>query len=295
MELEFFDVPRPFLAAAGDALASDPVLGTVVATVSERMARDLDEGIGLEAAHPLWWVVVRDGSEVVGCAMRTAPFQPHPAFLVPMPEEAALMLARAIHERGEELLGVNGALPAARMCADELARRTGRRVRVAQHTRLHEATAIEQPTLPPGSLRLARPEEVELCLTWFEWFGRDADAQAGRAPGSMPEPTEDVESMSRRIADGRIWLWVDQDDRPVHLTAASEPAFGVARIGPVYTPPEHRGLGYASAAVAQVSRSTLDSGARVCLFTDQANPVSNRIYERIGYEPVVDMANLALV
>ncbi|PVG81341.1 GNAT family N-acetyltransferase [Nocardioides gansuensis] len=295
MELEFFDVPRPFLAAAGDLLAADPVLGTVVATVSERLARELDEGIGLEAAHPRWWVVARDGSEVVGCGMRTAPFQPHPAFLLPMPDEAALLLARAVHERGEELRGVNGALPASRVCADELARLTGGRVEVAQHTRLHEATSIEHPPLRPGSLRLARPEEVELCLTWFEAFGRDADEQAGREPGSMHELTDDVESMGRRIAGGRIWLWVDEDDRPVHLTGANDPAFGVARIGPVYTPPEHRGLGYASAAVAQVSQRLLDAGARVCLFTDQANPVSNKVYERIGYEPVVDMANLTVV
>ena len=68
--------------------------------------------------------------------------------------------------------------------------------------------------------------------------------------------------------------------------------FGVARIGPVYTPREHRGRGYASAAVAEVSRRLLDEGVRVCLFTDQANPTSNRIYQALGYRPVVDMANL---
>ncbi|MDX6374309.1 MAG: hypothetical protein QOD98_3297, partial [Nocardioidaceae bacterium] len=37
-----------------------------------------------------------------------------------------------------------------------------------------------------------------------------------------------------------------------------------------------------------------DSGTRVCLFTDQANPTSNKIYAAIGYEPVVDMANLVI-
>jgi predicted GNAT family acetyltransferase len=60
----------------------------------------------------------------------------------------------------------------------------------------------------------------------------------------------------------------------------------------VYTPKEHRGRGYASAAVAAVSRMLRDQGARVTLFTDQANPVSNAIYQRLGYRPVVDQANL---
>ena len=51
-------------------------------------------------------------------------------------------------------------------------------------------------------------------------------------------------------------------------------------------------MAYASAAVAQVSRLLRDSGERACLFTDQANPTSNKIYEAIGYRRVVDMANL---
>jgi predicted GNAT family acetyltransferase len=81
----------------------------------------------------------------------------------------------------------------------------------------------------------------------------------------------------------------------VHLTGANPPAFGVARIGPVYTPPEHRRRGYAGAAVAQVSQLLRDAGARVCLYTDQANPTSNGIYQAIGYRPVVDQVNLRIV
>ena len=72
------------------------------------------------------------------------------------------------------------------------------------------------------------------------------------------------------------------------------PSYGVSRLGPVYTPPEHRGRGYASSAVAEVSRLILADGARACLFTDQANPTSNRIYQQLGYRAVVDMAQLVL-
>ena len=76
------------------------------------------------------------------------------------------------------------------------------------------------------------------------------------------------------------------------MTAASQPSYSVSRIGPVYTPKEHRGRGIASAAVAEVSQLLLDTGERACLFTDQANPTSNKIYKAIGYRRVVDMANL---
>lgn len=69
---------------------------------------------------------------------------------------------------------------------------------------------------------------------------------------------------------------------------------GVSRIGPVYTPRERRGRGYASAAVAQVSRMLCNQGVRIYLFTDQANPTSNGIYQALGFRPTVDMANLLI-
>ena len=58
----------------------------------------------------------------------------------------------------------------------------------------------------------------------------------------------------------------------------------------MYTPPEARGRGYASALVAELTAALLASGRSFCcLFTDLANPTSNRIYERIGYRPVTDV------
>ncbi|MCY7374290.1 MAG: hypothetical protein LH461_11440, partial [Spirochaetaceae bacterium] len=94
---------------------------------------------------------------------------------------------------------------------------------------------------------------------------------------------------------GQLWFWVDEAGERVHLTGANPPSFGVARLGPVYTPPAQRGRGWASNAVAEVSRRIQAEGARICLFTDQANPTSNAIYAALGYRPVVDMANLVIV
>ena len=58
----------------------------------------------------------------------------------------------------------------------------------------------------------------------------------------------------------------------------------------MYTPPEQRGHGYASAATAALSQLLLERGRRFCfLFTDLANPTSNHIYQTIGYQPVCDV------
>ena len=159
------------------------------------------------------------------------------------------------------------------------------------HTRLFELGELSVPPSPPGALRPVTEDEAGLALDWFRAFHRDADEQAGRRPGDgHGETAFGIDDMLVRIRGERVWFW--DDGGPVHLTGANAPAFGVARVGPVYTPNERRGRGYAAAAVAEVSRRIVAGGARACLFTDQANPISNRLYETLGYRPVVDMANL---
>ncbi|WP_260428351.1 GNAT family N-acetyltransferase [Micromonospora globispora] len=224
-----------------------------------------------------------------------APFAPYPPFLLPMPDEAAMALASALHERGEDVPAVNGALPAVETCAAELARLGGGQVEVAQHTRLHELGELVWPAPVPGGLQVATEDDVGLVTEWFGAFMGDADEQAGRQRGASAHEVPDRADVVRRLQTGRVWFWVDEAGERVHLTAANPPSFGVVRVGPVYTPPAQRGRGWASNAVAEVSRRIQAEGARVCLFTDQANPTSNKIYAALGYRPVVDMANLVIV
>ncbi|MBI2244122.1 MAG: GNAT family N-acetyltransferase [Nocardioides sp.] len=291
--LEILDDAAGFLDAAGDHLAAEPVLSTVIATVTARIAAADARGVP-HGEHPRWWAVVRDETgAVTGVAMRTAPFAPYPVYVLPMPDEAAVQLARLVRDRGEALAGVNGALPAARLVAEEAARLAGGEVRVHEHLRLFRLGELVVPPSPPGRLRLATSDDLDLALEWFRAFGVAAAEQAGRSePHAMPDLTTD--DMLERIDQGVVWLWEDERGEAVHLTAANPPANGVTRVGPVYTPSLHRGRGYAGAAVAEVSRQYVEQGVRCCLFTDQANPTSNRIYQALGYEAVVDMANLVI-
>lgn len=292
--MEFLTDAAEFLAVAGDHLAAEPVVSTVVTTVAHRIIAQAADGIAPRADD--WWLVVRDGSgSIVGAGMRTAPFPPRPPFLLPMPDEAAVALARALHERGEEVLGVNGALPASEVFAAEVARLVGGRVEVTVHTRLFELGELIPPAPAPGRLVAATEDQVDLAIQWFAEFADDADRQAGRPPGSTGHELPDRAAMLHRIRNQELWFWVDPTGQPVHLTAASQPAFGVSRIGPVYTPAAQRGRGFASNAVAEVSRRLQAQGVRVCLYTDQANPVSNKVYIALGYRPVVDQANLVIV
>lgn len=300
MELEFFDAPQPFLDVAAPLLAADPVLGSVIASVTERTAREVAAGENswtqVGAPFERWWVVVRDASgEVVSAAMRNAPFAPHPTFSVPMDDEAATALAGALHRRGELLGGANGAVPGAHTLAAETARLWAGSLVVDKHTRLWEATSVEVPPAPEGTLRRATEDDAEVVLAWFTAFHEEADEQAGREPDPGSGEHNTLESVLVRIREGVEWLWELPGGEVVHLTGASLPSYGVSRIGPVFTPREHRGAGIASYVVGALTRRGLEAGHRMCLFTDQANPTSNKIYAGLGYRPVVDMAEHLVV
>jgi len=291
----FDDDPAGFLERAGDLLAAEPVTSSVIATIAARMAQAAASGPIAPRAPYCWFAVVTDpAGEIVGVAMRTAPFAPYPPYLLAMPDGAAAALVDALVDRGEQVGGVNGALPAARVAAERVAERVGAEVAVTMHTRLFELGELVEPRLPRGRLRPAYDDEAPLALEWFHRFHVDADEQAGHAGHADRAEGTTLDDVRERIRWGRIWMWVDDADSPLHLTGANPPAYGVARIGPVFTPKEQRGRGYASAAVAEVSRRLRAEGSRVTLFTDQANPTSNRIYTALGFEPVVDMVELTI-
>ena len=93
------------------------------------------------------------------------------------------------------------------------------------------------------------------------------------------------------LKDRALYFWTDPD--PVSMAATTRPTVNGISISYVYTPPELRRKGYASAIVASVSQLMLDKGRKFCtLYTDQSNPTSNSIYQKIGYKPVADVVEV---
>ena len=163
--------------------------------------------------------------------------------------------------------------------------RTGDETRRQMHTRVHELTAVIPPRRPPGVFRPAAMSDVEPLATW-------ADALNVELRSEDPSPGE--QSVRRRIGLGRMYVW--DNGGPVSMAACDGPTPRGIRINFVYTPPEHRARGYASACVAELSQLLLDEGRRFCaLFTDLANPVSNRLYARLGYRPICDFDDYIFV
>jgi RimJ/RimL family protein N-acetyltransferase len=145
---------------------------------------------------------------------------------------------------------------------------------------LYRLDELVPPAGIGGEPRLAGPEDAELLVEWLDAFFVEAFASA-----SNPEASRAVLA-DIAAAGGRVVLWT-VDGAPVAMARVHGCLLGMSRIGPVYTAPEHRGRGYGGAVTAEAVRLAERMGARdVVLFADVANPVSNKIYRRLGFVPV---------
>ena len=224
---------------------------------------------------PIYLATVEQGDELVGCAFRTPPQK---LGLTRMPPDALSGLAADLAQVYETIPGVLAAEPESRAFADAWSALRGIAVRPGQRNRIHRLERVVPPSpMPSGQMRQATMEDAALVARWFAEFETEAHAQPGGARAA-----------EQRIADGTVFLWDDDGPRSMGGIAAETPHG--ARIGFVYTPRAHRGRGYAAANTAAVSERVLKAGKRFCfLYTDLANPTSNAIYAKIGYEPVCDV------
>ena len=271
MDAQRIEDPVAFLDAAEPRLLADEARHNLMLG----LAGTIRDHPSVYPEYRLW--LVRDGDELVGAALRTPPFN----LVVAQPESDSVLdeLADAIDE---ELPGVVGALPEAETFAAAWSAKTGSTPRRQLSTRIFALERVRPVSGVAGAMRTAVDEDRPLLVDWMRAFGEEA----------LPEEARhEVESMvDHRLGAENAGLVLWEDGGRVSLAGYGGSTPNGIRVGPVYTPPELRGRGYASALVAELSTMLLAEGRSFCfLFTDLANPTSNRIYERIGYEPVTDV------
>jgi GNAT superfamily N-acetyltransferase len=229
---------------------------------------------------PTFGIVTDAGGAIVAATLRTPPF---PQVLSMVDDlEAVDLLVEALDA---PLPAVLGPTVAAGHFASGWSRRTGQPARLGLAERIFRLTRVLPPRRADGSWRLAEPRDRDRLMDWIDAFRLEA------VPEDPPPP--DLGAVADRWVAGigrTTYLWEDEAGEVVSLVGVSgETPHGI-RIAPVYTPPEWRGRGYASNLTAAASQEQLDAGRRFCfLFTDLANPTSNKIYRQIGYEPVCDV------
>ncbi|HZD80449.1 MAG TPA: GNAT family N-acetyltransferase [Actinomycetota bacterium] len=266
----FLDLAGPLLRR--DEARNNLVLGLVASIVADPRAHEEHDA----------WIALDPGP--VAAAIRTPPRQ---LLVADAAEPSAIEpLVHAIAEDAPTLPGATGNRPTIDDFGQAWTRTTGRVARVGSDLTVFALRRVAEVHRAPGSMRAAVREDRDLLVAWLREFTAEA-----------PLPDEIVANELETFLEGRLEarnagyrLW-EADSRPVSLAGFIGPRQDGARIGPVYTPSEHRGAGYARSLLAELARELLDRGYHACyLASDDDNRAATALYTSVGFEPVAHAA-----
>ena len=264
--LHRFIEPADFLAQAGPFLrAAEAENVLVLGICSPGGSGHFDDSCYL--------ATIEEDQAVVACALRTPPYG---ALLTRADRQALELLVTDLVDKYQDLPAAAGPEPAIRVFAELWSARTGATARPAVRMRVFEARHVLQPAPPAGTFRVATEADLPTAARWAEAFFDEV---------GLNDPSDPSDVAREQIREGSLFIW--EDTLPVSMAAWAGRTGRTVRVNSVFTPPEYRRHGYASACVASLTQLLLDEGlTSCCLYADLANPTSNKIYQAIGYRPM---------
>lgn len=275
MKAQHYQDAREFAGVVGAQLHLDVPRNQLILSVLETAAEQPDK-------YPEYhgWTVTRDG-EPVAIASCTPPYN----YIVGDVADGDAMdaLVDVMAASGVSAPGVLGNRPSIDAFASRWAGAVGVVPEVEMGQGVFTLDEVADLDLTAGSMREATVADKDVILGWTVAFWDEA---VEKEP--IVDPEKGVDERLNPDKPQGMSLW-EVDGQVVCMSGYSPPVANSIRIGPVYTPPELRGNGYATALVTMQSQAYLDQGRDRCmLFTDLANPTSNAIYKRIGYYQVAE-------
>jgi predicted GNAT family acetyltransferase len=277
MIFKTFQTAGEFLVEAQPALEANEAANNLMYGLALRLQR-APERIKI----PPYFAVVRRKRGLQVAALMTPP---HNLVVFSSDDdysaEAFDLVARNLRQDNWPVPGVLGPREAALAFAKVWQQLSNQPYEMGMHERVYELRKVIPPPQPSGRMRVATSADLEIVTQWLYAFHLEA------LPDELPSMEEARETAEIKISDQDLYLW--EDGQPVAMAGRARPTPNGCCIGPVYTPPELRGHGYATALTAGLSQIVLDSGKQfAALFTNLSNPISNSIYQKIGYRPVCD-------
>ncbi len=280
MQLTTYAEAKEFLEVAQPFLEKEEALASLMFGVT----------LGLRAhperiKTPPYLATIVDESGLVMAVMMTPPYNVNIYTNRDATGEALDLLVQDLAQKAIVVPGVMAPSPIAKAFAEIWTNLTGQNYKTRVNMRLFELTRVIEPSPASGFLRKATEADFEIAARWAETFGIEAFSE-------KPNPVRAQIIARTRIGDGTLYLWEDAG-QVVSMAGVGRPTLNTTTVSLVYTPPEMRGKGYASSCVAGISQLMLNQGYKSCvLFTDLANPISNSIYQKMGYCPLADFDEL---
>ena len=277
--IEYSDV-RAFHRDVSEALAAHEVVNNLPLGI-------LNRGVGGEAKPD--WFMARVESAECPCELIALMTPPRNLLLAArdrgVPEEALRLLAEYMEKNRIVPPGVVAEELLSTAFARAFTQKSGATFEVSTSERLYRLDRVEDVPLR-GTLRPAEARDMHYLPYWMKAFADEC---------FHVNTLLDAETARWCVERGTLYI-LEDDGLPVSMAGSSRQMPHGRAVGPVYTPPYLRRRGCATAAVALLSNIILEGGNDYCaLFADLHNPISNSIYQKIGYRPVADFAEIRFV
>jgi hypothetical protein len=228
-----------------------------------------------EFQAPYWFGTINDSTGIVGCAIHA---MPDGLVMSNMPNEAVEILVRSL---GSTIKQITRAFGPTRV-SSEFSRLwgdiAGSDPEIETKWRVYRLDHdIPIDTVSAGNLRLGKDDDIALVREWGQAYGEEKVSLLNVA-----------DFMVRKLTDRDLYIWHDKCPRTL-ITLSGRSKNGV-RISAVYTPPKHRGQGYASAAVSNLSNLVLRDGFRFVTLSAEIDDPAERVYKRLGYNVIGNRA-----
>lgn len=271
LHVDFEQNPKSFLKKHGAWLQENAAEHNVILSMCQAAERQMSRGTPVD----MRFATLFDDRDPVMTAVQ---MPPHNLVLSRARGEDIRYLAELMAEDNPPFPAIVGPSDVAGAFAEHWASLTGQKAIEYMDQIIYSLKTVHFPEAVKGNFRLATEDDAEKISRWMVAFAEDALPKAEHL-----SQEEAILKARDRIAQSSIAVW-DVEGEIVSQAAVSG-TDTVARVNFVYTPPEQRGNGFASAVVAHLSRQLLDQGREMCcLYADARNTVSNAIYRKIGYE-----------
>ena len=280
MQLIRFEDPHDYYATVAPFLYQSEARYNLILSILHSLTSGNDY-----QDHPPYMALVENKDQPIMLAVRTPPYG---LLLTEITNEDAIrLIVEDVKQVTPTLPSVNAPkTPELETFAQSWGESSGQAWEIGMEQRIYELTEVKHPQNIPGTMRRAQSEDHERLTDWFMAFQSEAlNEEVDRDKTKVA-----IERFITAKPDVRgLAVWED-GGQVVSMAGYTGPTTNGIRVIAVYTPPEHRRKGYASACVAALSQQLLDNGRKFCfLYTDLGNPTSNRIYQEMGYAPVCDV------
>ncbi|PEX90665.1 GNAT family N-acetyltransferase [Bacillus cereus] len=243
-------------------------------------ANNLILGVLQAVQEPIFMGIAKRGGEITGVFLQT---EEKIQMIVATSEISVVAikeLAKELTKVYPDIPGLIGNKKVVQKLAEEIAVLENKKTNVVMEQGVYELKQVKKKWNGDGIFREVSSDELPLIEQWIYRFCEDV---------KLPTTEEEAKQTAHTLLTNHRLFGLEVDGKLVSVAAKTRPTKNNITVNFVYTPKEERKKGFASICVAALSQYLLDEGYKTTtLYTDLANPTSNKIYQEIGYEQIME-------